>query len=208
MKVKICGMKHAGNITEVSLQEPDFMGFIFYAGSPRFVSLEEIKIALDQKWNGRIKKVGVFVNEPMANLEKIYHEIKLDYAQLHGDETLEYIKELRSIGMKIIKAFRISNDFDWSLSNDFVSDCDFFLFDTASVRYGGSGQKFNWKLLENYKHNRPFFLSGGIEISDIEQIKKLSIPELFGIDANSKLEIKPGLKDVDQVKILINELKR
>ena len=203
MKLKVCGMKFKNNISEISNLNPDFMGFIFWPKSKRVFSKKTINIS------NEIKKVGVFVNQSFELIHEKIDNYKLDFIQLHGDETPEFCKRFESY-CKVIKVFNIGKDFDFEKLNRFEKVCDYFLFDSKGDSYGGSGVKFNWKILENYPSKKSFFLSGGIEINDLKAIEKIidyNIP-LKGIDVNSKFEIKPGLKDIRKVKELINKMKK
>jgi phosphoribosylanthranilate isomerase len=199
MKLKICGMKYHENILEVSQLLPDYLGFIFYVKSSRYFDGEIPEIPKS------IKKVGVFVN---ANLDEINSKIKkydLDLIQLHGNETPEFCKNLKQDKIEIIKVFSVDDDFDFSELEPFEEVCDYFLFDTKGKLHGGNGITFNWQILENYKSQKPLFLSGGIGIEEIENIKKLKLP-IFAIDVNSKFEIEPGLKYTELCKDAINRV--
>lgn len=202
MKLKICGMKYTDNIREVIKLNPDFMGFIFYPQSKRFVG-ENFIIPLIPL---TIKKVGVFVNDSEENILQKVREHKLDYIQLHGDESTEICKNLTD-SVKIIKAFGIDNSFDFSVLNDYFEFCDYFLFDTKIIHYGGSGKKFDRVILKKYSLQKQFFLSGGVGIDEISDIKN-QIPECFAIDVNSKFEIEPGIKDYNKLKHFKDELYR
>ena len=204
MKLKICGMKYPRNIKEVAALKPDYMGFIFYAKSPRFVTVDEVKESIENLGSG-ISKVGVFVNHPVADLIETCKALNLDFAQLHGDEMPAEVSEIKSAGIGVFKVFRIDAQFDWDKTIPF-DDADFFLFDTATPDFGGSGKHFDWNVLNKYKEKKLFFLSGGIGIEDIAAIKKLKLPNLWGIDTNSRMEVSPGRKDVNRVQILIKEL--
>lgn len=199
-------MKAPVNIQEISYLKPDFMGFIFYPKSKRFVHMKTIANQY-KKINDKIEKVAVFVNE---SAENIHHEIRsygFDFIQLHGNESPETIAELKTYGYKIIKAFSVKDGFDFKISLPYEDLCDYFLFDTATPLYGGSGSKFNWNILSQYQGNTPFLLSGGIHINDSMEIKKLKHPQLIGVDVNSGFEIEPGLKDIDLLKKFIKEIK-
>jgi len=205
MKIKVCGMKFPENITEIQKLSPDFMGFIFYDKSPRFVNQEkERKITAT---TNEIAKVGVFVNASIVYITEKVKTFALNYVQLHGDESPAYVKELHKKGIKIIKAFQIKTDFDWSLLQAYQKSVDYFLFDTPTASYGGSGKQFDWSKLNNYKGNTPFFLSGGIGLEDIQEIMKLKLSFLFGIDVNSKFETAPGEKNEELVKTMINQVR-
>jgi len=201
MKLKICGMKYPENIEEIAQLQPDYLGFIFYEKSERFFDEKLPKI------DKSIQKVGVFVN---ATLEEILEKIKkydLQLVQLHGNESPEFCDLLKYINTDIIKVFSVDDDFDFRTIYPYESVCDYFLFDTKGEKPGGNGRVFNWKILRNYQSKKPFFLSGGIGLEEVERIKKLNLP-IHAIDVNSKFEIKPGLKNTQQLIQLQNELSR
>jgi phosphoribosylanthranilate isomerase len=201
MKLKVCGMKYPQNITEIESLNPDLMGFIFYKKSKRFFNQPEINL------NSKIKKVGVFVNENFQEIKNKIEKYKLDYVQLHGEETVSFCNSLNHL-VKIIKVFKIDDNFNFKKTEEFKNVCDFFLFDTKTELNGGSGIKFNWDVLQNYKCKKKFFLSGGIDISDVEKIKKIvkSYP-IAGIDINSKFELNNLEKDKDKISQLIKKLR-
>ena len=204
MKLKVCGLKHQSNIEELMQLPIDYMGFIFYNKSPRFVH-ENLSFDFMRSIPKHIKKVGVFVNENSYSIcDKIAH-YDLNIVQLHGDESPEMCLELKSY-TKVMKAFQINDDFDFKRLENYIPTVDYFLFDNPTVHYGGSGNTFNWQVLEKYKYDIPFFLSGGISEEHIELIKQLKIPQLIGIDINSKFEIEPGLKNTDKIKPFITKL--
>jgi len=207
MKVKICGLKQSENILEITSLRPDFMGFIFYPKSKRLVNMNEIEESF-QKIDDGIKKVAVFVNETAENISQILNGFEFDFIQLHGNESPETVKELKLKGYQIIKAFSMKTGFDFKLLQNYKGISDYFLFDTATPQYGGSGKKFNWDLLENYQGKTPFLLSGGISLKDAEEIKKLHHTRLAGIDVNSGFEIEPGLKDIDLLEKFIKVIRK
>jgi phosphoribosylanthranilate isomerase len=177
------------------------MGFIFYKKSKRFFNQPEINL------NSKIKKVGVFVNENFQEIKNKIEKYKLDYVQLHGEETVSFCNSLNHL-VKIIKVFKIDDNFNFKKTEEFKNVCDFFLFDTKTELNGGSGIKFNWDVLQNYKCKKKFFLSGGIDISDVEKIKKIvkSYP-IAGIDINSKFELNNLEKDKDKISQLIKKMR-
>lgn len=199
LKLKVCGMKDAADIQELVEVKPTFIGFIFYKKSPRFVSelAEESITSIPND----IKKVGVFVSEELETILSVYDSYGLDYVQLHGNESLELSKQLKAKGCGIIKVFSVTDHLPESLDR-FAPCSDYFLFDTATTLYGGSGRHFDWSILSEYNLPTPFLLSGGIGLDDIDEIKKLDIQGLAGIDVNSKFEIAPGKKDMDKVRSL------
>jgi len=201
MKLKVCGMKYSQNITEIENLFPDLMGFIFYEKSKRFFNLPEINL------NNKVKRVGVFVNENIQEIKNKIKKYKLDYVQLHGEENVNFCNTLQPF-VKIIKVFKIDYNFNFKKTEEFEEVCDYFLFDTKSQLHGGSGKKFDWDLLKNYNCKKDFFLSGGIDIGDIEEIKKIvnSYP-IAGIDVNSKFELDNLEKDKKKINLLIKKLR-
>ena len=194
--IKICGMKYPENIIEVGSLLPDYMGFIFWEKSARYFDGEIPNLPKS------IKKVGVFVN---ASLEEILEKIKihdLQAVQLHGEESVEFCELLKKNTPKlieVIKVFPILDTFDFSLLEPFEPLCDFFLFDTKGKLPGGNGTTFDWTVLKQYPSSKPFFLSGGIGIEELESIKeilKTNLP-IHAIDVNSKFESEPGLKKIE-----------
>ena len=201
MKVKICGMKYPDNILEVSSLLPDYMGFIFWEKSSRYFD------GIIPTLPGSIKKVGVFVNETLPIIIQKVLKHDLQVVQLHGKESLDFCQELRSQlpkGIEIIKVFSIQDEFDFSALKPFEKFCDYFLFDTKGKLPGGNGTTFDWTVLKKYPSTKPFFLSGGIgleELEAVQEITKTNLP-VYAIDVNSKFEIEPGLKKINDVRIL------
>jgi len=200
-------MRDPENISGVVAALPDYMGFIFYPKSKRFIgfepSLEVLAIVPDS-----VRKVGVFVDETLEKVLEIYQNWDLDVVQLHGNETPEYCQQIKDSGITVFKAFSVDEEFDFSKLQSYSGVCDFFLFDTKGRLPGGTGQKFNWQLLENYKGDVPFFLSGGIGPDDLEAVLNFRHPQLFGIDINSGFEISPALKDIEKVKLFISGIRK
>ncbi len=199
---KVCGMKFKDNIEEILDLGPDYMGFIFYQKSPRYVN--DLSFIDDISFENT-KKVGVFVNESVAQIIKYRNKYKLDCVQLHGEEKEEDFKKLREAGVKTIKVFRVIDELPFKELESFEGLTDFFLFDTKSGKYGGSGQTFDWKILESYESETPYFLSGGLDVESIEEIIIDKFPGLHAVDLNSKFEIEPGLKDFEKLKLLKND---
>ena len=207
LKIKICGMREPGNILEIAALHPDFMGFIFYSESPRYA--EKI---LDPAITGRIpagiRKTGVFVNSDYDYISRIAAEYSLDTVQLHGNETAGLCNSLMERGIRVIKTFSITANEDFKRCFVFTGCTDYFLFDTSASGFGGSGQKFNWKELYKYELDHPFFLSGGIGPEDYKTINEIDNQSFFGIDLNSRFEIKPGLKDREVLEKFISDLRQ
>ncbi|MDD4922093.1 MAG: phosphoribosylanthranilate isomerase [Bacteroidales bacterium] len=205
IKLKICGMRECENISEVSALKPDYMGFIFYLKSPRFVGSLDEGIVQYVKSNG-IEPVAVFVNATLDTMIQLAELYGFTHVQLHGKETPDTCAALKAKGMKVIKAFNIAGLSDLQITKAYEETCDFFLFDTKTEHPGGSGRSFDWDLLNAYSAAVPFFLSGGIGPDDAEKVRSFHHPMLFGIDLNSRFEIQPALKDVHLLKIMVNQL--
>lgn len=205
MLVKVCGMRDKENIQQVLSIAPNYMGLIFYSKSPRYVG-NEYQPHLCQNF-APTNKVGVFVNEPIESVLQKAELFGLQTIQLHGNETPDYCKELKSKGFAIFKAFGISNKTDFIACEEYTPFVNYFLFDTKSSNYGGTGIKFDWEILSGYNNNTPFLLSGGITINDVETIKNISHPKFIGVDLNSGFELKPALKDIILLKKFIEEIK-
>ncbi len=206
LKIKVCGMKYPDNILQLAELQIDYMGFIFYEKSKRFVG-DSIESFLGNNFPKHIKKVGVFVNSSVETILSFNVKYSFDYIQLHGNESPEFCQKIVNNGLKVIKAFQVSEEFDFSECEKYQNVSDFFLFDTKTVEYGGSGTTFNWKLLENYTLDKRFLLSGGISLENVEQLKLFSHSKLHALDLNSKFELSAGLKDISKLKIFLNQLK-
>lgn len=235
LKLKVCGMKYVENIQQVAELQPDYLGFIFYEKSKR--NFEGIIPHISDD----IKKTGVFVNEIKEIVISLIEEYRLDAIQLHGDESVSYVTDLKKElaerrklfidenklikkrknklyisknPIEIVKVFGIKDAFDFSVLEPYLDVVDYFLFDTKGKERGGNGVKFDWTVLKNYPYEKPFFLSGGIGLDDIEQIqimRKTNLP-IYALDVNSKFEIEPGLKKVEDLKkfkenVITNEVK-
>jgi phosphoribosylanthranilate isomerase len=194
VRLKICGMKYPDNILEVGSLLPDYMGFIFWEQSARYFDGEMPILPKS------IKKTGVFVNASQEEIISKITKYDLQAVQLHGHESVAFCKELKEHfgnAIEIIKVFSVDSAFDFDQLKPFETVCDYFLFDTKGKLPGGNGTTFDWKVLENYSSKKPFFLSGGIGLDEIDlvnEILKTDLP-IFAIDLNSKFEIEPGLKN-------------
>ena len=205
MIIKVCGMREAENIRKVAALGVNWMGFIFYAKSPRAVDgtllLQADLLSVGQK------RVGVFVNASVASLMEAANRYRLDYLQLHGRESPEDCYALQKRGYSLIKAFQVATSEDLERTKAYEGRVDYFLFDTKCESYGGSGRQFDWSVLEAYKGETPFLLSGGIRPNSVASIQAFHHPRLAGIDLNSGFEIRPGLKDIEKLKIFIKQIK-
>ncbi len=202
MRLKVCGMRELENISALSELNPNYIGFIFWSESSRFV--DKKTPPLDKK----IIKTGVFVD---ATFDYILTKIKdhqLDAVQLHGQESCSYCKVIKDYGLKVIKSFSIKNTFDFNTLEDYENSCDYYLFDTKGKLPGGNGFSFDWNILNEYPSQKPFFLSGGIGVDNLNEIKKLVKTKLpiHAIDVNSKFETAPGNKNIELLKKFKKEI--
>ena len=193
-------MRDSENIRAIEQTKADLMGFIFHPKSPRFVA------SLPEYMPKKQKRVGVFVNASLEQILAKAQKFSLEYIQLHGDEPPAFCSELKNRGLKVIRALRIANADDIIRAESY-NLADLMIFDTKTELYGGSGKKFNWQLLENYKGCVPFLLSGGIRSDTFEEIKAFFHPQFAGIDLNSGFEISPALKDVGKLNNFIEKIK-
>ena len=200
--IKVCGMTDGENIRQTEQLGVDFIGFIFYPRSPRF--LFEMPTYLPV----RSQRIGVFVNESKDNILMYADRFGLDYIQLHGNESPEFCHNLQAAGMKLIKAFSIATPRDLSSVPAYEGLCQYYLFDTKTPQYGGSGNQFDWTLLNRYTGNTPFLLSGGINQYSAAAVRNFHHPRLAGVDINSRFESSPGLKDIGRIQTFISELRR
>lgn len=191
-------MRDLKNIEAVAACEPDYMGFIWVSKSPRYVGADFVIPNLPAK----TKAVGVFVNESTANILALSKKAGFQVVQLHGDEGQEVIDELQAAGLLVIKAVSVSTEQD---VNGLDLLPDYYLFDTKKgSQVGGTGEQFDWSILEAYKLSIPYFLAGGLEEASIKEAKQL--PGLYALDFNSKLELSPGLKDLVKVKDIMQNI--
>ncbi|MCS4433264.1 phosphoribosylanthranilate isomerase [Aquiflexum gelatinilyticum] len=204
MKLKVCGMRESANVRNLLGQvQPDWMGLIFYPASPRFVD----DIQADWIRDTDIRKVGVFVDASLSDIADKVQKFGLSTIQLHGDESVEGVREIKEkTRLEVFKVFSIDKNIDWKHMEGYLTQVDYFLFDTFTHAYGGSGKTFNWQILLDYPFDKPFLLSGGLTIGHMDAIRDLKskVPQLTGLDINSKFEIEPGLKDID----LVSEFKK
>ncbi len=202
MIIKVCGMRDPQNIQEVTALKVDWIGLIFFTGSPRrIMDNEQLAIV-----HCPLKKVGVFVNASFEELIETAAFFKLDYLQLHGNETPDDCHALQKRGYSLIKAFQIATANDLEQTADYEGRVNYFLFDTKNSSYGGSGKQFDWSVLDAYQGKTPFLLSGGIRPESAKAIHSFQHPRLAGIDLNSGFEIKPGLKDIGKLKEFLKEI--
>ncbi len=199
--LKVCGMRDRTNIIEVAALMPGFIGFVFFPASPRYAGdciMDDLSV--------EPIKTGVFVNSPVDEILAVSKQFGLGAVQLHGNESTNVCQTLKQAGFVLIKAFSVSMVSDFNRCDEYAGCCDYFLFDTATEKHGGSGIQFDWFILDNYAGKLPFFLSGGISVADAGAIKRIQHPQLFGIDINSRFEIEPGIKDISLIKKFIDLL--
>lgn len=201
MKLKVCGMRDSQNIKELLKLKPDYMGFIFFDKSKRHAI--DLDRELLRSFPSTTQKVGVFVNAPLDEVKEKVDEFRLDFVQLHGDESVEYVGELFAVGIKVIKVFSVGESFDFNGLKPYKGLVEYFLFDTKGKERGGNGVVFDWGILKDYDQSVPFFLSGGIDNENVEGLTEFGEMNIHAIDVNSKYEIEPGLKDME----LLSELK-
>ena len=201
MIVKVCGMRDAENIRAIEAAGADWIGFIFYEHSPRYVS-ETPSYLPDHA-----KRIGVFVNATFDEIIKKAQQLQLHYIQLHGHESPQLCIALRAKGLGVIKVFSLHTTSDLVQTEAYANCCDYFLFDTPCSGYGGSGELFDWKILAHYHGNTPFLLSGGIQPDSLAALSHFYHPQWAGIDLNSGFEIKPGLKSVSLLHTFILQFK-
>lgn len=212
-------MRDADNIRNISALGVDMIGLIFYPPSPRYVQQFSSGAGIIPDYAPDMGKtplrVGVFVDDMPQNIVTRVYNYKLDYIQLHGNEPRETLENLRATidpdikpKIKIIKVISVSSAEDIKKYKEYVGAADLFLFDTKCKTVGGSGEQFDWQVLQAYDGDVPFLLSGGIGPDDAERIKNFHHPKCIGIDLNSKFEIEPALKDVEKLKQFLVKVKK
>lgn len=199
MRVKVCGMRDADNLRALVELQPDYIGFIFYEKSPRYVG-DDFDAELLKSFPKTIKKVGVFVNVGIDYIVRMVKKYALDFVQLHGDELPDYCRSLQFKGVNIIKAFAVDETFNFTKLNNYKPHCDYFLFDAKGVNPGGNGTRFDWTVLRRYDNEKPFFLSGGIGPEHVEEIAALTGLRIHAVDINSRFETTPAMKDITRIK--------
>ncbi|MFK8009376.1 MAG: phosphoribosylanthranilate isomerase [Saprospiraceae bacterium] len=202
MKIKVCGMRDPENLAELLQLPIDYVGLIFYKKSKRFVQKELPKIDFKGK-----ERVGVFVNESVEYIVEKSQQYNFITVQLHGSESPEFCQGLKKQNFKVIKAFSVNDEFDFSETKNYEPFCDYFLFDTKGKLPGGNGYTFDWEILKKYQGKTPFFLSGGINSTHDNILKGLKVKQLYAIDLNSGFEKEPALKDISLLKKFIEDVR-
>ena len=198
MKVKICGITNIEDAQLACELGADAVGFIFYEKSKRFVENQKVKSIISMLPSS-VEKVGVFVNEPPENINRISKEISLTVAQLHGNESPDFLTE---INLPIWKALRVKEDFDFTLTNNFMN-CKIMLDAYSQNEFGGTGKTFNWNIIPDSLKSE-IILAGGISSFNIEEIYKNIKPAW--VDISSSLEIQPGKKDKIKLEDFFNKV--
>ena len=206
MLFKICGLKEINTVNCCEKKNVDFFGMIFYDKSPRYITLKQAQELVYFSKNKNIKPVGVFVNENLEVTKSFIKNLDLKLVQLHGKENDEYIKEIKdNIDLEVIKSISIKNKDDFSKINNYQTN-DYFLLDYKPEKDdlpGGNAKQFEWSLLSDFKINKPWFLSGGINKLNINKIKNYANPN--GIDLSSGVEEAPGIKNVTMINNLLEK---
>ncbi|MBL6449474.1 phosphoribosylanthranilate isomerase [Fulvivirga sp. 29W222] len=203
IKLKVCGLRD--NIPEVAELKPDFVGFIFYNRSPRYVG----DVLMKDHFSGfseSTMKVGVFVNHPVEKVLEIARMYELDFAQLHGDEPFEECLHLKINGVGVIKVFSGNDTIDRDLLMGYGEVVDYYLFDTRLQKYGGNGVAFDWTHLKGLDLPKPIILSGGLTLENICQLEEIDDLDIYAIDINSQFEVSPGLKNTELIKQLKQQM--
>lgn len=208
MKLKVCGITQLEQLVQLDEIGVNYAGLIFYSQSARCI-INKLNAEDVKPLHLSLKKIGVFVNAEEEFIMKQVENFGLDIVQLHGDETPGFCKII-SDHITVTKAFRITQtneqNIDWMIK-PYEEYCDYYLFDTnRKGAYGGTGEKFNWQLLNQNKINKPFFLSGGIGLPDTEKLKSFKHPFFYCVDINSRMEISEGVKDMKAIKAMAEEL--
>ncbi len=196
--IKVCGLTEDANIRAVLKLNPDYLGFIFYPQSKRFVGEKQAQLKF-KDYQLEAELTGIFVNQDLADISSAVEKCQLSCVQLHGQESPEYVAEVKKLLpiIRIIKAFGVDQGFKEELLAPYYEQVDYFLFDTKTVDHGGSGRKFDWDVLKATPIRKPFFISGGIAAEDAPLVQEFcrQIPQCMAVDLNSRFESSPGIKD-------------
>jgi phosphoribosylanthranilate isomerase len=205
MKIKVCGLRDTDNIQAVAALAPEYMGFICYEPSPR--NVKDIPADVLAGLPTSVYKTAVFVDETKETIDALIDTYGFNAIQLHGNESPDFAHSLRD-KVTVLKAFGLNEDFDFEQLNSYANKVDYFLFDTKTDTHGGSGKTFDWRILDKYDLNTPFFLSGGLSLDNLEEVNAIDHPQFYGVDLNSKFETSPGVKDIEKLKKAFYMLKK
>lgn len=201
MKIKCCGIKYPSNYDLINSLDLDYIGFILTPLSTRKVEISGKKFI-----NKKVKRVGVFVEPPNQFLHHKILEYELDAIQLHGNINNTILSKLPR-EVKVIRAISIHQSFDFTSLKD-RKEIDMYLMDTAGAQFGGNGERFDWNLLKKYNGTKPFMIAGGIGLAEIKLLKEMNLPNFIGVDVNSKFEFTPGVKNIQALKMFIDEIRK
>ena len=197
-------MKYADNIAAIATLSPDYIGFICYHRSPRFIA--DMDAGILNAIPAGVIKTAVFVNEDAETISKLIHRYGFEAIQLHGTESPEFCGQFKG-KVQLIKAVGVDEGFDFEQLELYLNKVDYFMFDTKTVAHGGSGKTFDWTILDKYKLDVPFFLSGGLSLDNLEEVKHIGHPMLYALDLNSKFETAPAIIDIDKLTQAFNTIK-
>ena len=204
MKIKVCGLNNLENIESIErILGVDYTGFIFVEQSPR----NAFNLVKPPAKTDGVERVGVFMNATVEEIRTKIELFELDIIQLHGNETPEFCEEVRTFS-KVFKAFGIESSSDLEELAAYQNVCNAFVLDKKTVKGGGSGEQYNWQILEAYRFETPFLLSGGIGLSDAPALKQLNLPNCIGYDVNSRFESSPGIKKNEELALFIKQIKQ
>lgn len=191
--IKVCGMRDADNIKAVETLHPCWMGFICWPKSKRYV--DDTPSYLPE-----CERVGVFVDADIPFIKAKIEQLKLTRIQLHGDESADFVRKVQEeFNLPIIKAISIANKKDIEKASAYHGIVTHILFDTKCKCVGGSGEHFDWSILQHYNGPTPFIIAGGIGKEDVNTLCQLNHPRLAGFDLNSRFEDAPSVKNIDKL---------
>jgi len=198
-KVKICGMTDAATIQTAINHKVDYLGFVFYPKSPRNLTPKQATLLI-KNIPSHINKVAVIVNETDQFIEYIKNDF--DTFQLHGDEDLNRVKELKKkYNKKIIKAIKVTDENSAKKFQQFEDEVDMFLFDSPAME---KSAKFNWQILQNLKITKPYLIAGSINIDNVDEVLKYNP---YGIDVSGGVEKNRGIKCGDKIIKFLDKVK-
>lgn len=208
--VKVCGLRDGQNAAMIAALGVNYLGFVFVPASPRNAE-GTIRAAQLTPLSEMAATVVVVKDRPLVDVARILSGYPFSAIQLHGKEPPEYCNTLRHRypGCQIIKSWSIDAETDFAFADQYAEAVDYLLLDSRSPLGGGSGKKFDWSLLSNMRRDVPFFLSGGIGIEDVEEVRQAAhkYPGLRGVDLNSRFETEPGMKNVKLIARFVKDLR-
>ena len=208
MELKVCGITQLEQLLALQEIGVDYAGLIFYEGSPRFIGAHNLDASILKQNEITIKRIGVFVNAKEDEILKAVDDWKLEMVQLHGEESPVFCEKI-SNHVKTIKAFRVKEEESLAYKvAPYENAVEYYLFDAMGKQYGGTGNKFDWKVIAEANIQKPYFLSGGLGPDDGADIQAFTQTNsnCFAIDVNSRFEVKPGIKNLEIVKTFAESL--